>query len=61
MWLGIGRLSVSLCLATEFQQLGDGRLLALCKCWAHTAIMAHFINDVELFMRTYGLCTNGLD
>jgi len=40
-------------LATEFQQLGDGCLLALCKCWAHIAIMAHFINDVELFMRIY--------
>lgn len=47
------RLFVPLCLATEFQQLGDGCLLALCKCWPHIAIMAHFINDVELFRRIY--------
>jgi hypothetical protein len=25
----------------------------LCKCCAHIAIMAYFINDVELFMRIY--------
>jgi len=38
---------------SEFQQPGDGRLLAVRECWAHTAIIAHFANDVELFMRTY--------
>ena len=47
------RLPVPLSLSAELQQLGDGGLLALCKDWAHTTIIAQFRNNVELFMRRY--------
>jgi hypothetical protein len=38
---------------SEFQQLGDGCLFALRKGWAHIAIITHFTNNVDLFMRAY--------
>jgi hypothetical protein len=47
------RLFVPLSLLAELQQLGDGGLLALCKDWAHTTIIAQFRNNVDLFMRSY--------
>src|SRR5215472_10717167 len=47
------RLFVTLGLLAESQQLGNGGLPAVRKRWAHIAIIAHFTNDVELFMRTY--------
>jgi hypothetical protein len=40
-------------LPNRFQQLGDGCLFALRKGWAHIAIITHFTNNVDLFMRAY--------
>src|ERR1035438_1726013 len=47
------RLFIPLGLFSEFQQLGDGCLFALRKVWAHIAIITHFTNNVDLFMRVY--------
>src|ERR1700676_1585981 len=47
------RLFIPLGLLSEFQQLGDGCLFALRKVWAHIAIITHFTNNVDLFMRAY--------
>ncbi len=46
-------LSILLCLPSKFQQLGDGGPISFGECWAHIPIIAHFVDYVELFMRTY--------